>query len=452
MKIKDVRWAVVALTAILIMFLSACSAGAEEPLPDSGVTTLIYANLREDGPDREMIDRFNRTHTDIQIEVRDYVTENGRSGKDRLFAEMLAGQVPDIFDIGRSDSSSFATVLPYRVLAKKGYLEDLWPYIENDPALGRGGVLEAPLKAAEVDGGLYVVFSRVSINTLVGAEQIVGNRYSWTLEEMKETYAAMPEGSTILPFYYRRKNVLQTFVPMLLDSYVDWEAGQCSFDSEGFRAVLTFLNSFPEEVDILEDMDILAESAKRLANGQQMLEGAENVSIPRCVQFMDTYFGGRGSFIGFPVEDGSVGSSFFPGGQRLAISSTCKNKEAAWKFVRQLLLPKESQQTIGSLFSLPVNRADYNRLVRYSRSKDISMMFYRFGKNAPPIEIHPVTDEELERYEDFINSIDKIELCDETIYGIVKEVSEAYFAGDKSLDEAVQMIQNRVTLYVNENL
>ena len=183
-----------------------------------------------------------------------------------------------------------------------------------------------------------------------------------------------------------------------------------------------------------------------------MLEGAENVSIPRCVQFMDTYFGGRGSFIGFPVEDGGTGSCFFPAGQRLAISSACKNKEAAWEFVRQLLLPKESQQTIGSLFSLPVNRADYNRLVRYSRSKDISMMFYRFGKNAPPIEIHPVTDEELERYEDFINSIDKIELCDETIYGIVKEVSEAYFAGDKSLDEAVQMVQNRVTLYVNENL
>lgn len=440
------------VAALLLMFLSACSAGTKEPLPDSGVTTLIYANLREDGPDREMIDRFNRTHADIQIEVRDYVTENGRSGKDRLFAEMLAGQVPDIFDIGRSDSCPLTTVLPYRVLAKKGYLEDLWPYIENDPALGQGSVLEAPLKAAEVDGGLYVVFAHVSINTLVGAEKIVGNRYSWTLEEMKEAYASMPEDSTILPFFYNRGNVFKLFIPMLLNGYVDWEAGQCSFDSEEFRAVLTFLNSFPEEVDIPENMDILAESAKRLANGQQMLEGAENVSIPRCVQFMDMYFGGRGSFIGVPVEDGSVGSCFLPGGHRLAISSTCKNKEAAWKFVRQLLLPKESQQTIGSLFSLPVNRADYNRLVRRFRSENINMMFYRFGKNAPPIEIHPVTDEELERYEDFINSIDKIDLCDDTIYNIVWEVAGAYFAGDKTVDEAVQIIQNRVSLYVNENL
>ena len=53
-------------------------------------------------------------------------------------------------------------------MALRGYLEDLWPYIENDPDLGREGVMEAPLKAAEVDGKLYTVFESVCINTLVG--------------------------------------------------------------------------------------------------------------------------------------------------------------------------------------------------------------------------------------------------------------------------------------------
>ena len=53
-------------------------------------------------------------------------------------------------------------------MVQKGYLEDLWPYIENDPDLGREAVLEAPLKAAEVNGGLYMLFERVEIFTLIG--------------------------------------------------------------------------------------------------------------------------------------------------------------------------------------------------------------------------------------------------------------------------------------------
>ena len=44
----------------------------------------------------------------------------------------------------KASSSSFTVqqTMPYRQLAQKGYLEDLWPYIENDPELGRGAVME----------------------------------------------------------------------------------------------------------------------------------------------------------------------------------------------------------------------------------------------------------------------------------------------------------------------
>ena len=71
------------------------------------------------------------------------------------------------------------------MLAKRGYLEDLWPYIENDPELGRTSILEAPLKAAEVDGGLYMLFNRFSIQTVAGPIEVVGDQYSWNLDELR---------------------------------------------------------------------------------------------------------------------------------------------------------------------------------------------------------------------------------------------------------------------------
>ena len=156
------RWLCLMLLLLLAAVLAACSAGgqnpAPEPEPEPGVTTLIYAQISEDGVDREWLDQFNSEHEgEVQIEVRDYsqMSEGGQQGIDLLITEIGAGKVPDIIELGTSGET---TELPYRKLAETGLLEDLWPFIENDPYMGQGGVIEAPLKASEINGGLYAAF------------------------------------------------------------------------------------------------------------------------------------------------------------------------------------------------------------------------------------------------------------------------------------------------------
>ena len=130
MRLK-IKWKVF-LLALAVCLLAACSAGGQK---ESEVTTLIYANLTEGGVDRGAVSRFNESHQDVQIEVRDYFDDgdsSGRSGKERLLTEIGAGKIPDIIDLGRG-SSYYISVLPYESLVHKGILEDLWPYIENDP-------------------------------------------------------------------------------------------------------------------------------------------------------------------------------------------------------------------------------------------------------------------------------------------------------------------------------
>lgn len=430
--------------------LTACgSAGGQ----DVAVTTLIYANLTKNNVDRAAVNLFNSTHADVQIEVRDYLDEDGVSGQERLMAEMAAGKIPDIIDLGRGYSSF--CLLPYQVLARKGYLEDLWPYIENDPDLGREGVLEAPLKAAEVDGGLYVLFDEVYINTLTGAESIVGNRMSWTLAELREAFASMPEDSTILPYHYRKLDAFVYMMSMSLDSYVDWENGQCSFDCEDFREALQFVNGFPDEVPHTEE-DLSGELLDRMRLGKQMLWAYPIYSV------MDTQLisaliadGGPVSFVGYPTTDGSVGSSFYPI-RKLAMSSACQDKEAAWELLRQMILPKYDREQMregeGPRW-IPMNREDYDNVKRVAQSNGFFPKMKGFGQEPDVfrVECHRVTDEEWEQYETLINSITKVDMYDSNIYNIVWEAAGAYFAGDKTLDETVALIQNRVGLYVNEN-
>lgn len=428
---------------LLVCSLTACSTVSQEDAPET--STLIYAALDMQYVDREAVSIFNRTHTDVQIEIWDYSSDdvNGKLGKDRLMTEIMAGNCPDILDLG--SPLGYKNQLPYQHLAEKGYLEDLWPYIEKDPELGRNGVMEAPLKAAEVNGGLYTVFAGVTINTLVGAESVVGDRYSWSLEELRAVFETMPENSVILPAYYTKSTMLFYMLGMDLESYIDWETGKCTFDSERFRSALKFVNSFPMEFDwnTVDTEEVNEEWNSQILNGRQMLSSNFLMTHMQDIQIADAIFGGRAAFIGYPVEDYSVGSSFSTSFPRLAIAARCGNKEAAWEFIRRQLLPDEKSMKFSII---PINRQEFLRWC--NELVDVEQPYAMAGRL---IELHQTTEDEVNRFLHFYNRIEKINFWDTHVYEIVENSANPYFAGDRSLDDTVALIQNRVTLYVNEN-
>lgn len=45
-----------------------------------------------------------------------------------------------------------------------------------------------------------------------------------------------------------KSGMLYTLLAYDLDSYIDWETGKCSFDSEDFQKVLEFVNTFPKSM------------------------------------------------------------------------------------------------------------------------------------------------------------------------------------------------------------
>ncbi len=52
--------------------------------------------------------------------------------------------------------------------------------------------------------------------------------------------------------------------------------------------------------------------------------------------------------------------------------------------------------------------------------------------------------------EDIIASVDRKNMTDSSIMIIMREEIQAYFAGDKSLDEVIEIINNRARTYYGE--
>ena len=428
-------------------------------------TILTYATQYLGYDERNKIIDFNKKSDKYRIEIKDYsefnTAEDYQAGLTKLNTEIAAGNVPDILNVSG---------LPIHQYGAKGLLEDLWPYIDNDADLGRDAIMENVFKAAEQDGKLYQIFSTFSIQTVVGATKVVGDRMSWTLDDLKAALATMPEGCTIFGEGDTKAGMLSTVLSQNMDSFVDWTTGQCSFDSESFISLLEFCNSFPLEYDWNNvDWEEYEDDNTRVMNGKQMLLNAYLYDIGDSLQMYEVVFGGDYSFIGLPQEDGSVGSSFSLG-NGIAMSSTCKDKEGAWSFMREYLMPQyadmDENMMVGGM-NLSTNKADFEKMVERAMKKEyqldengnqvldengqpIEVPKYTYGFNDLTVEVYATTQEQYDQFMALYNAIDSISNYDENIYKIVNEVAGGYFNGDKTVQDTAKQIQDRVTLYVNE--
>lgn len=61
-----------------------------------------------------------------------------------------------------------------------------------------------------------------------------------------------------------------------------------------------------------------------------------------------------------------------------------------------------------------------------------------------------VSQEDVDIFVNLVNNTKKKVIFDEEMMDLVWEEAQAYFKGDKSLDETADIIQQRITTYVNE--
>ena len=416
-------------------------------------TVLTMATLWTDYTLRGQILKFNKSNPDYRIEIKDYseysTDEDWNAGLTKLNTEIISGTVPDIIDISQ---------LPYQQYAAKGLLEDLTPYLDSDPDYSKEDLVQSIIKAAEIDGKLYQIMSGFQIMSVVGSPSVVGTEMGWTMAEMQDIINQHPEADLPFGMYMTRENVLQYFCMLNMDDYMDWSTGQCSFNSDEFKNLLTFAKSFPSNEEFSKAMEgsdgsNWVDPATLIQEGRQLFNFF-SASDFDSFQYDKASFGGSITFKGLPCSDRSGNVASFNGG--LSMTTSCKNKEGAWQFMRTLL----SEDTQKNQWYFPISQKVYDDKLAESMKQEyttdengnkipVSHGGMSYG-NGETIDFYAITREEADQFNAMIDSVTKVYSNDTSLIDLITEDAAAFFAGEKDVNQTADIIQSRMNIYINE--
>ena len=135
----------------------------------------------------------------------------------------------------------------------------------------------------------------------------------------------------------------------------------------------------------------------------------------------------------------------------LGIVSSGSNKEMAWDFIRAYLMydvPEGIQDT-----GLSVNRNVFDKQCHREMKEENE--FYddwvkEVGRQPPADLFAKITEEDIDALCDLMDHADASCAMDQSMFDVISEEAAAYFAGDRSMDEVLKLIENRTSLIVSE--
>lgn len=406
-----------------LLVLAPIEAGNE----NSGV--IRFATTDTNGIDfrvQEAIRTWNVNHPNCPIEIVDYSVyggENSTLSSAKLLADIVDGNMPDIYDFSMT---SVDTIPSSAQFARRGLLEDLYPYIDNDSELTRADFIPGVMSSLEINGGLYEAVPAFSLVTTFAALSAVGSEVSWTYDALNAVLNSSDFFDTVFDRHHDRMWLLGNIVDASGKKLVDWSNGKCYFDSDYFRNVLETMKQMPEtgmqmESPVLSDEVSTSTGLLYYINANDVWMAS---TAPQA--FYDDY-----CFPGLP----EVGSAIYPL-LSFGISAYSPNKELCWQFLRQFL----TEEFKMKFFISP--RLDGLR-------EQISQTWEGFSDIQ---QYHPYGLEAMNKLADIIIDADTVVRHDAQIWQIVHAAAGAYFADGQSVEDTMKQIQSRVSIYLAEQL
>ena len=429
--------------------------------PSSEVTekvTLTLGGMYISQDIQSSIIKFNKSSDQYRITIKDYSETMGteenawEDALTRMNNDILTGNAPDMISLDNMN---------VKMLAAKGVLEDLTPYLESSGRLSREDMIDSVLKAYTMSDTLCGIPLTFYISTLISGVSVVGEETGWTVDEMIATADQMPADAPIME-YATKNSMLQTLIVYGVDSYMNWETGECSFESDEFIKVLEFANRFPKERTYSEDDPVMPE----LVEQGKLLAVNQTISSAGDYQIIKTIWGEDVTCIGYPTNSGN--GSVLQGSEAIAVSAKSKNKDVAWEFLEGMIA--DAAQESGYSWGFPITRtameAKFEEDMTPNYQYDYATGEILLDENGEPLEyskggwsfgnnvsydIYAATQEEVDAVKELIESTTTLATIDMEILNIIQEEAAFYFEGQKSAAEVAEVIQSTIQVYVDEN-
>ena len=383
---------------------------------------------------------FNKNSDKYRIEIKDYTSsiEYSEATYEKDYNDALTQFNNDIVS-GKLDMFATDSVNIGNLIAK-GAIEDLNPYLDNS-TLDKSNLMESVIDAIEREGILYCIPQCFSITMLVGRTEDLGDRTGWTMADVKALCDQYPNAS-IMP-NATREQVLYMLLMYDFDSYVDWQNGTCSFDQEAFKQLLELAAKYPSNEEFDWDKDYVS-SPKLLRNHDALLESCYIGQINDW-KLEEQIFGCPVTFIGYPSSSFNGVAANISGG--ICISSASKNKDVCWQFIESGILNATADSMYNYGFSI---RKD---LFAKQAEQEMKTGGGGYGWDDVEITLEAPVQADVDEVQKLIDRIEGISTYDQdtNLMNIITEEADAYFTGQKSLEDVTSIIQSRANIYINEN-
>lgn len=361
---------------------------------------------------------FNRQSEEFYLTLWPWISseESYLEYSDRMQLEISTGKGPDLVD---------DTIIDLEVYAKQGLLYPL----DKELDLSKGQFVEAALETGKIDGTTYGIPISFNIRAMQVGKTVAGVRDKWTRNEFMQRADELAPDSLIgrarawdIVYYLACWDEQD-------DTFVDWENGTCHFETSEFIELLEFAKRFEETRYISADL-----YSKNLKKGEMFAD---------CSIFGDLQYylylcrlcDGEGVFIGYPSVKGN---GIYVEGDNFAINNHSKNKEGAIAFLQFLLSEEVQKNGVEYGIGFPVRTDAMQYAVELAKNQKEDLNTYR------------MSEEQEEAFWDMIQRAKPKGRKYTRILDILYEETEAYFTGNKSIEEVVSLIQNRVQLYLDE--
>jgi len=405
---------------------------------DEEYTVITLGGVWVSNDARRFVTAFNRLNQDYQIEIRCYDTIYGwEVGATRFNLDMITGQGPDII-FGWS----------IETLEDTEFLAELYSFIDSDPDLSREDFLPNVLTGMENrNGEIQFISNYFAISVFYAMSETVAEVGALTYDNIIRWLSESEARNFGDEWMHRYWFVLESMLSFSED-FIDWENGVTNFDSEEFVDLLNIAYTMPEQ-----DQFGLRSSFEDLLYGNQLLtmEMVFNVNDLRGGSRLDTLIAaGLDGLIPVGVPSTIPGQHEFFVGHSLVfgINAGSSHQEAAWSFVRSILMP---DGFVAGYNGLPLRIDVLESLIAESMTPIIIDGEERRQPTGPfGNMIYAMTEEEATALWYVIDNTSLRTRRSETIENIVMEDLQSFFSGSVTAEDTARILQSRISRYLAE--
>ena len=414
--------------------------------------------LYDDWNVKSKVTAFNKTHDGVRFKIEDYSKYDdydeesqkiNSTGEGQLKKDIVSGKAPDMivsYNRGIIDS-----------LYKKGLFEDLYTMMDKDPDFNKDDIMPNVLAACEFGGKLFTITPTFYVQTLA-AKKSNCDKENWTVDDMIDAYNNLPEGMSFTSLDCK-ESMLMMVLSSLGDA-IDYEKGTCNFDNPDFRKLLSFVDKFPSQDELIDwdDQKAVQEifGGNKIKDNKMLLDNMYINNFEDYTENLKGEYEGDIAFVGYPSSNGK--GSILGFNQCYAILSNSENKDECWELIKSCF-DKSDEDEMG-MGGFPSLKSQFDEMAEKSmkkptykdeNGKEVEQDLIYYSQDGKEVKVDPLNEKEKDFIVDYIKNTTQVsDAIDPDVSMILEEEIMAYIKGEKTADEIIELIQNRVSLLVSE--